>query len=219
MAEIAYLDFDLLIEPARDGYRARVLSSPAGEGTTRFSRPFSDLEVENFLLRMGRPRGGVRRLESPEMQAARTFGGRLFEAVLSEEVRERLRGSLNEASRQGAGLRIRLRLAETPELADLPWEYLYDPVLERFLVLSVETPLVRYLDPPQSVYPLPVQPPLKVLAMIASPADCPPMLQVDQEWARIKEALAQLERRNLVAVERLESATLAALQQDSQGAS
>ena len=51
MAEIAYLDFDLLIEPAQDGYRARVLSSPAGEGTARFSRPFSDLKVENFLLR------------------------------------------------------------------------------------------------------------------------------------------------------------------------
>lgn len=211
MAATTYLDFDLLIEGAEAGYRARVLNSPAGQATAKFSPPFSELELENFLLRVGRTRRGVRRLESPEMEAARAFGGRLFEAVIADEVRDRLRSSLNEANRRGMGLRIRLRLADVPELADLPWEYFYDPTLDRFLVLSVETPLVRYLDLPQLIRPLAVEPPLRVMVMISSPSDHPP-LNVDQEWAKLKAALSDLEQRELVTLERLERATLAALQ-------
>ena len=32
--------------------------------------------------------------------------------------------------------RMRLRLADTPELAELPWEFLYDPRRDRFLAQS-----------------------------------------------------------------------------------
>ncbi len=96
-------------------------------------------------------------------------------------------------------------------MADLPWEYLYNPALNRFLVLSAETPLVRYLDLPERIRPLAVKPPLRVLVMISSPSDHPP-LDVEGEWAKLKEALGDLEQRGLVALERLEEATLAALQ-------
>ena len=56
MSEMHYLDFDLLIErsPSGSGYRARVLSSPAGRAAAEFELPFSDLEIENFFLRVGR---------------------------------------------------------------------------------------------------------------------------------------------------------------------
>jgi hypothetical protein len=101
MGVLDYLDFDLLIERSPSGYRARVLSSPAGQAAADFSLPFSELEVENFLLRIGRTRRGVRRLESPEMEAAKTFGGHLFEAVFDDEVRGCLRSSLDEANRRG----------------------------------------------------------------------------------------------------------------------
>jgi hypothetical protein len=211
MDEIRYLDFDLLIERAGEGYTARVLNSPAGQATADFRLPFSELELENFLLRVGRTRRGVRRLESPEMEAAKSFGGRLFQAVFGDAVRGCFRSSLDEANRQDAGLRVRLRLANAPELADVPWEYLYNPSLNRFLVLSVETPLVRYLELPERIQPLAVKPPLRVLVMISSPSDHPP-LDVEEEWAKLKEALGDLEQRGLVALERLEEATLTALQ-------
>ncbi len=211
MAEMRYLDFDLLIERAEEGYTARVLNSPAGQAAADFRLPFSELELENFLLRVGRTRRGVRRLESPEMQAAKVFGGRLFRALFGNDVQGCLRSSLDEADRQRAGLRVRLRLAEAPELADLPWEYLYNPALNRFLVLSAETPLVRYLDLPERIQPLAVRPPLRVLVMISSPSDHPP-LDVEQEWEKLKEALGDLEQRGLVALERLREATLTALQ-------
>ena len=118
MTEIRYLDFDLLIARSGDGYVARVLNSPTGQAAVGFRLPFSTLELENFLLRVGRTRRGVRRLESSEMQAAKAFGGRLFDVVFGGEVRGCLRSSLDEASRQGAGVRVRLRLAEVPELAE-----------------------------------------------------------------------------------------------------
>jgi len=211
MAEIEYLDFDLLIEHAEEGYTARVLNSPAGQASVRFNLPFSELELENFLLRVGRTRRGVRRVGSPEMQAVKSFGGRLFQAVFDDEVRGCLRSSLDEASRQGAGLRVRLRLTEVPDLADLPWEYLYNPALNRFFVLSAETPLVRYLDLPERVRPLVVKPPLRVLVMISCPSGHP-ALDVEREWAKLRVALGNLRQRGLVGLERLEKATLAALQ-------
>ena len=211
MDGIKYLDLDLLIERAEAGYTARVLNSPSGQATAGFRLPFSDLELENFLLRVGRTRRGVRRLESPEMQVAKAFGGRLFQAVFSGDVRGCLRSSLDDAGRQGAGLRVRMRLAEAPELTDVPWEFLYNPALNRFLVLSVETPLVRYVDLPERIRPLTVKPPLKVLVMISCPSDYP-QLDVEQEWTRLRQALGDLEQRGLVALERLEDATLLALQ-------
>ena len=208
---LTYSDFDLLIESSGDGYRARVLDSPAGQATVDFKLPFSALEIENFLLRVGRTRRGVRRLESPEMKAARSFGGRLFKAVFDDDVGSCLQTSLHQANRQEAGLRIRLRLGEVPELADLPWEYLYDPGPDRFFVLSTKTPIVRYLNLQESVRPLTVKPPLKVLVMISSPNDYP-QLDTDQEWEKLVEALGGLERQGLVTLERQEAATLPDLQ-------
>lgn len=211
MAEMTYLDFDLLVQCSEARYTAHVLNSPAGQAVADFDMPFSDLELENFLLRVGRPRRGARRLESPEMEAVRVFGERLFEEVFDGPVGACLYRSLDEAQRQEAGLRIRLHLVDTPELLDLPWEYLCLPDGGRFLSLSVETPLVRYLDLPELIRPLVVEPPLRVLAMISDPNDYP-RLDVQEEWAKLQEALGDLEQRRLVVLKRLEPPTLGALQ-------
>src|SRR4029078_3770976 len=134
MERMRYLDFDVYIERAAHGYRVQV-NSPGGQATHTFTLPFSDLELENFILRLGHYPRGVRRIDSPEVEAAKSFGARLFTAVFGDDVRSCLRSSLDEASRPNVGLRIRLRLNSTPELADLPWEYLYNQTLNRFLAL------------------------------------------------------------------------------------
>jgi hypothetical protein len=208
---ISYLDFDLLVRRAEDGYRAQVLSSPAGEAAANFTAPFSELELEDFLLRMGRPRRGTRRIGSPEMDLVKTLGNRLYEAVFSGEVRACWRSSLSEAEVQTAGVRLRLRITDAPELNDIPWEYLYNAPLNRFLSLSEHTPLVRYLDLPERIRPLAVDAPLEILVMISSPTDYPD-LNVENEWCRLKAALAGLVDEGKVRLERLAEARLQGLQ-------
>ena len=207
-----YLDFDLSIERmGENAYRARVLASPAGLAKADFSMPMSPMEIENFVLKVGRMRRTVRRIESPEMQAAKDFGSKLYKAVFSDEVQSTLRSSLDQARAQGLGLRIRLRLNEAPELVDIPWEYLYNPSLNRFLALSVNTPVVRYLELPESIQPLAVKPPLRVLVMISNPKDYA-SLDVESEWQNLKKAVSDLEEKGLLILERLETATPVALQ-------
>ncbi len=209
-----YLDLDLLIEKEDDGYRARVIGSPGGQASSQFRPPFSQLELENFLLKVGMSLTDIRRnthrIDSSDMADIKSFGGRLFRALFDEQLQPTLVRSLDEARRRQAGLRLRLRLSDAPELADFPWEYLYDTGANRFLNLSVETPLVRYLELPEPGRPLTVQPPLKILVMISAPSDVA-QLNVDVEWNRITSAVADLESRGLVSVERLETATMAAL--------
>jgi hypothetical protein len=205
-----YRDFDLLIERSGEGYRAQVLESPAGQATADFTLPFSDLELENVLLRLGRPVRTVRRLESTEMSTAKSFGSALFNSVFSGDVRACLRSSVDEAKREGVGIRVRLRLADAA-LADLPWEFLYVQSVNRFLALSVQTPLVRYMDLPEVLQPIAVSPPIRVLAMISSPTDYP-SLDVEGEWQRLNDALAGLIEAGTLSLERMEEATLTALQ-------
>jgi hypothetical protein len=189
-----FQNFDLLIESgAAGGYRARVLTSPAGEPPpVEVSLPFSDLELENFLLRIGRPRRhAVRGVDSAEGAAIQEFGGKLFDAVFHDQVRAALNGSVDQAEGQGTGLRLRLRLSDCPELADLPWEYLYNTDKRMFPALSTWTPVVRYLDLPGRITPLAVRPPLRILVMAASPTDFYP-LDVEGEWIKVRDALADL---------------------------
>ena len=208
----SYSDFDLLIESVGDGgYRARVLDSPVGSAAGSFALPFSDLELENFMLKVGRPRRGTRRLESPEMEAARQFGTQLFDSVFQDDLKLSLRRSLDEVERRGEGLRIRLRFSDAPELASLPWEFLFSESSDQFLVLSAWTPIVRYLDLTQRIEPLTVNGPLRILAMISSPHDYP-ALDVSEEWRRIESALVPLIDQGAVAIERADNATLLELQ-------
>jgi formylglycine-generating enzyme required for sulfatase activity len=210
MLEYKYTNLDLIVERSGDKFRARSLEPGGGQVTSEFNLPFSSTEIENFILRVGRPRRGIRRLDSPEMEAAKHFGARLFEAIFRGDMYASLRNRLNEAQLQEMGVRIRLLLYDS-ELMQLPWEYLYNPASNQFFSLSADTPLVRYLDLPTITRPLEVKPPLHLLVMIASPADYP-LLDVDREWQNFTTALEPLVRRGLVVVERMENALLLALQ-------
>ena len=172
MQRFEYLDFDLVIEREGQHYQAKVVHSPGGEGNHTFTLPFSDPELENLILKLSRVRNTTRRIHSTEVQSAREFGGKLFKSVFGGEVYACLQRSLEDIYRsEGMGLRVKLRLQHAPELIDLPWEFLYDSNMDRFLGHSNQTPIVRYLELPARIRPLAVSMPLNILVMISSPAD------------------------------------------------
>lgn len=208
---MTHANFDLLITRDGETHYVRVVDSPTGTASARFSKPFTDLEIENVLLRLAQPQQTVRRVRTPQLAFATSFGQRLFDAVFVDQVRDCLRASLGKVSAE-SGLRIRLRLTDVPEIASWPWELLYDSTLARFLALSTQTPIVRYLDLPEAPDPTPPVPPqLRILLMVASPIDFD-RLDVEREVGNVRESLADLIESGMVVVDRVDVATLGKLQ-------
>lgn len=211
MRTLRYVDFDLRLQRDGSHYTASVVS-PAGEAQSTFSLPLSPDKIENLILRIGRRLGGrVRRVHSSEMEAARELGGSLFEALFTGNVRDCYTRSLDQITKnENAGLRLRLRLQDVPELADLPWEFLLDRTNGRFVAHSMQTPLVRYVEMSQSLRPLLTTLPLRVLVMISAPID-EPGLDQQEERNRLEQAFEPLRKQGKVEVTWQEDATLPAL--------
>ena len=194
---LEFLNFDLLIEAGQSTegstsqYNTRLLQSPAGQARHTFQ-----FEPANDPLR-----------QLLTLSEAQELGRTLHRTALGEQISGLLQRSLDEARRQGKGLRLRLRLEDAPQLATQPWELLLDPNTERTYALSSETPLVRYPELPQGAPPLEIQLPLNILVLIASPNDHP-TLEVEKEWNNLKTTLADLQQRGLVTLERLKTPTL-----------
>ena len=204
-----YAEFRIRIErgTSRRTYRVEA-SGLGGEDEGRFRLPFTDTELENFVLKIGRTRRGVRRIDSPEMELARSFGGDLFSAVMDGKIGELYRATLAEARAAGQGLRVTLSLTDVPELGAIPWEYLYDS--PGFLSISPWTPVVRYLDLPRPRRALEVKLPLRILGIVSAPTDAV-TLDTDIERRKLEAALAPLVQAGAVSIDWLEEANLLAL--------
>ncbi len=207
---VKYRDFVLRIESAGPGQYRIEAEGPGGEAETVTTLPFDEKDLKIFLLEVGRPRQAVSRGRVPEpMRQTVDFGGKLYNAVLSGPVRDVFTRARQVTEQNGEGLRLQLRLADCPELASLPWEFLYDG--RDFLALSYETPVVRYLELPNPPRPTSVELPMRILVTISSPHDLAP-LDVDAERAKIEQSLAGLVERGLVEVQFTDDATLHNLQ-------
>ncbi len=94
------------------------------------------------------------------------YGTLLYQSLFVDQIAPLLQRALGECLREDQiGLRIRLR-SEPPELAALPWEYLYDPQRRLFLAASVETPVSRYLNLTEPVRKLACPAQINLLAAI-----------------------------------------------------
>ncbi|MBN1149057.1 MAG: SUMF1/EgtB/PvdO family nonheme iron enzyme [Anaerolineales bacterium] len=202
-----YLNFDLEVGQGTGREYPLAARSPAGEARAVMRFPFDELALESRLkdLQIALLRSGGRRRQTltAEEQAVRAFGAALFEALLAGGVRDCYQASLAQSAAQGLGLRLRLRIA-APELAALPWEYLYDARQAEYTCLSAHTPLVRYPEAPQPIRPLAVALPLRVLGVIADPQD-QERLEVERERERLERALGDLQRRGAAALTWLEN--------------
>lgn len=119
----------------------------------------------------------------------KTLGGELYQALFPTKINGHWRATRAGAEAAGCGARLRL-VFDSPDLAALPWEFLYDEGSNTFLANDTQTALARYIDVPLSKRDLAgAGLPLKILLIISSPGDLA-RLNVDGEEALIREALA-----------------------------
>lgn len=205
-----YLDFELLIDSKHEaGYPVSVIRSPAGEldHDSLMCFPFTSAELEKFVKDLP---SNVIQPSVPYAATIQSFGRRLFDALLAGKLGALYRKSQIEAKEQHKGLRLKLRI-RPPELAALPWEFLFDTQQGDYVCFSRYTPIVRYIEVERPVRTLAVRPPLRILGMAANPRR---MFQIDVEAEKrqLADALAELRRQNLVELTWCEGATRQHLQ-------
>jgi CHAT domain-containing protein len=190
--QVRFEDFVLNFDASsRGGFRARVLKSPFGEGVVRFSLPAVADAASQDPPGVSRDIGHQAVAATAGARPPLEIGTELFRSVFQGQVRtllDKSRGQLEISPNLGLRLKIKLDPSdeETGALADLPWELLCDGETEDFFALSRQTSLVRYLDVPRSSQPIPFTPPLRILAVAASPRSLPP-LDLEEEARRLED--------------------------------
>lgn len=198
---------------SRGVYPVAVTESPAGSLPAQ-PCPLDPDALESLLWSSGSAvEGTLRRAQAepgllPTEENARRVGQKLYESLFTSHIQPCLENSLRSVDPQRReGLRFLINTTEAPDLARLPWEFLYSPRQEDFLFSDQMKPVIRWLDVDQPPPTLVVEPPLRLLMAIASPEDRPE-LSVGAELARLDEALRDLVEEGRVETVRLEHATL-----------
>jgi tetratricopeptide (TPR) repeat protein len=197
-----YQDFEVEIDSKTSAsgvpqYFGRVIKSPAGEAPAcpvafSFSAPdaLAKLRADLRSAVLEYDEKSIHGLSSRSEGVLRDFGREVFRSIFVDapqirDIYARSKGPAND-------LRIKLRI-ESPELAGLPWEYLYeDNEIPSFV--SLRLPVVRYLATAGAPGRMGVKGPLRILGMISDPAtDEWPKLDVAKERERINKGLDRLQ--------------------------
>ncbi len=206
--ETVYYNFDLAIEENDGEYVTVLVAAPDGAGSEPFLPPLSDRDLDRLWSTV------ERRTEidpSTQRQTARAIGTQLYAALFAGELAQRFQENLRRAYQARAGLNVRLDLSLAPELGYLPWEFLFDPTRNEFLTLSIHSPFIRHLDLMHRIEAIPVQPPLRVLVVVAEP-DTYSSFGGERKWLDLVDSLDYLARDRRLLLERLRKPSLLDLQ-------
>jgi len=180
-----YHNFDLWIDSGLEGkYPLRAASETFGE-----ARDFLSLESHTADIEEAQRRLEQRQTDSDLLV---DLGTRLYTCLFRsgdgaiEELLNQSWGAVQGAEDEGLRLRIRI---EAPEIAALPWEFLYSPGMRCFIGTSVRFPLVRYLELSEPIRELATSLPVKMLVVIPDS----PGLNAEAEKKNLSGALEGLE--------------------------
>lgn len=210
----SHLDVELHIGEATDaGYPVSLRASSAAEASSTVPSPLDDASVRELLPhisiaatgpgpateehRGATPEEGVSRdivRKAPQKKPPdfrKELGKRLFEHLLPADGSVRSLFDEQRRTPEGADQPLRIRLTvEAPELASLPWEYLYDETRGDYLSVSQNTRIVRNVPLDFPADALTVPPPMRILGFTASPSDLP-KLDIPHEKEQMEKALAE----------------------------
>ena len=187
-----YQDFQILVDK-NNNIRA---SSEQGEisGELRWEKNQFDLSLQL--------------IESKQTNSKllKALGSQLYKALFPDKINALFHATMASAQ---ANQHVRLRLIfESPELAALPWEFLYDEDTDIFLANNIATVLSRYIDVPLQKREIKAASlPLKVLLVIASPTDLA-HLDATGEEKLIREALGKYIDAGKIELDVLKEATI-----------
>ena len=171
-----YQDFQILVSKNKN-IRA---SSEQGEVTSELLLDTNKINLTLKLIEQNQT--------NPELLKA--LGNELYQALFPNQINARFHATMAGAQANQDNVRLRL-VFESPELASLPWEFLYDKETNTFLGNNIQTVLSRYIDIPLKPREIKTATlPLKILLVISSPSNLA-NLDTSSEENLIREALAQ----------------------------
>jgi hypothetical protein len=211
MTESSYRELDLIFENTDDGCVCRMPNAVGGEVRGRVFPSFSAAEMATWTKTFAAAQAGDAGAAESAGNLAYVYGRRLFEAIFRHELLTALQESRRIAFEQRAALRLRIDTAATPELAQFPWEFLFDAGRDEYVALSEHSPLSRYTGLMHHVLPIKPDGPLRVLVVAAQPSSYP-TIHADAEWMDLVDTLDALGRERKLTLERLTKPTLLDLQ-------
>jgi hypothetical protein len=181
-----YVLFDILIRAASQGnYTVDVRSPLGGDARSTFIPPFGNPSYAQLAQQL-------QALETDEdglVELGQILFASLFQGSI-KDVYKLSQGGL----RLGQGLRLRLDIDPAlTEIAELPWEFLYDP--DRGPLATLNMSVVRYLS--QQAAPAALATPLPIHVLVTG-AVTPPAPDVKRELDEVCKALAELEQAGYV---------------------
>lgn len=206
-AALDYHNLDITISRRNGLYHVKAYSSMCGEAQSLLQFPYDYEEfrsrAEQVYTMLQQTQNGWK-FENTK-KVVREFGEDLFNSLIAGDVCKLYVKCVERAEnmRKRTGLRIRLHI-EDPELVRVPWEYLYDPDLRSFVAFYDSSPVIRYMDVLQSTKTPNVKLPLRLLCMISSPNDLPP-LDVKHEKELVEKSLKPLRDERLIEITWLEN--------------
>lgn len=156
-----YQDFQILVDK-NNQIRA---SSEQGDVSAEFRLDMNAIELTLELIK----------LNQTNDKLLKSLGNQLYQALFPNQINARFHATMAGAEANQESVRLRL-IFQSPQLAALPWEFLYDAETNTFLGNNIQTVLSRYIDVPLQKRDIrAAKLPLKVLLVISSPTDLDPL--------------------------------------------
>ncbi|MBR8837738.1 MAG: HEAT repeat domain-containing protein, partial [Stigonema ocellatum SAG 48.90 = DSM 106950] len=152
-----YQDFQILVD---NNNKIRA-SSGQGDVWGEFRLEMNEIELALELIES----------KQTNDKLLKRLGNQLYQALFPNQINARFHATMAGAQANEDSVRLRL-IFQSPQLAALPWEFLYDVETNIFLGNNTQTVLSRYIDVPlQKRDIIAANLPLKVLLVISSPTD------------------------------------------------